>query len=169
MTLSAIQTEFSCADDYDPNSLPVSKALEHIDALVSPISGVERVAVRSALQRVLAEPIISPLAVPAHDNSAMDGYAVCSDDLPETGSKELQVIGEQICAQWPQARIAIHHRIGRLLDPRQKLGKGLGRLVGLAGFRVARMQMQDRRAGLGRRHSLVGDLVGRALGKLLPR
>ena len=93
MTLSAIQTEFSCADDYDPNSLPVSKALEHIDALVSPISGVERVAVRSALQRVLAEPIISPLAVPAHDNSAMDGYAVCSDDLPETGSKALQVIG----------------------------------------------------------------------------
>ena len=96
MTLSAIQTQFSCADDYDPNSLPVSKALERIDAIVKPINGVERVAVRTALSRVLAEPIISPIDVPAHNNSAMDGYAVRSEDLPDSGVKELTVIGSAL-------------------------------------------------------------------------
>jgi molybdopterin molybdotransferase len=37
--------------------------------------------VRSALGRVLARGIVSPINVPAHDNSAMDGYAVRGDDL----------------------------------------------------------------------------------------
>ena len=37
--------------------------------------------------------IISPISVPAHTNSAMDGYAVRSDDLPAEGVRELRVIG----------------------------------------------------------------------------
>jgi molybdopterin molybdotransferase len=57
------------------------------------VFGLERVAVRSALQRVLAEPIVSPLAVPAYNNSAMDGYAVRGADLPSSGVGELRVIG----------------------------------------------------------------------------
>jgi len=105
MTLSAIQTEFSCADDYDPNSLPVPKALERIDALIGPVSGVEKVALRAALQRVLAAPIVSPLAVPAHDNSAMDGYALRGDDLPSSGTRELRVIGTALAGAPFQARV----------------------------------------------------------------
>lgn len=93
MTLSAIQTQFSCADDYDPNSLPVTEALNRIDGVVQPISGTERVAIRNALYRVLAEDLISPMYVPAHNNSAMDGYAINGDDLPGQGSGELTVIG----------------------------------------------------------------------------
>ena len=70
----------SCMDDFDPSSLLVEQALERIHALAVPVSGTERVAVRETLGRVLAEPIHSPIDVPAHDNSAMDGYAVRAAD-----------------------------------------------------------------------------------------
>ena len=36
---------------------------------------VERVRLFDALDRVLAEDVVSPINVPSHDNSAMDGYA----------------------------------------------------------------------------------------------
>jgi hypothetical protein len=55
----------------------------------------------------------------------------------------------------------VHRRVGALLDARQEAGEGFGRLVRLAGLRVARMQMQDRRPGLGRRDRLRRDLVRR--------
>ena len=77
--------DLSCMDDFDPSSLLVEQALERIQALATPISGTERVAVRETLGRVLAEPVRSTIDVPAHDNSAMDGYAVRSDGIGETG------------------------------------------------------------------------------------
>ena len=73
--------EVSCADDYDPNSMPVDKARELISRFLSPLTSTERVNIRAAMGRVLAEEVISPLNVPAHDNSAMDGYAVRFSDL----------------------------------------------------------------------------------------
>ena len=66
-------TAASCADDYDPNSIPVDKARELIARFLKPVGVAERVHLRAALGRVLAEDLVSPLAVPAHDNSAMDG------------------------------------------------------------------------------------------------
>ena len=83
----------SCADDYDPNSMPVDKAREVIARFLSPVTAIERVHVRSALGRVLAEDVISPLDVPAHDNSAMDGYAVRHADIPGAGEVTLKVAG----------------------------------------------------------------------------
>jgi molybdopterin molybdotransferase len=83
----------SCADDYDPDSLPVAEALKRIDRVVKPTTGYERVALRSALGRVLSAPITSPIDVPAHTNSAMDGYAVRAADLPREGMGELTVVG----------------------------------------------------------------------------
>jgi molybdopterin molybdotransferase len=83
----------SCADDYDPNSMPVAKAREVIARFLKPVSVTERVHVRSALGRVLAEDVISPLDVPAHDNSAMDGYAVRHADLKSDGEATLKVAG----------------------------------------------------------------------------
>jgi molybdopterin molybdotransferase len=88
-TLRAI----SCADDYDPNSMPVDKAREVIARFLSPVTTLERVHVRAALGRVLAEDVISPLDVPAHDNSAMDGYAVRFADLRADGEVTLKVAG----------------------------------------------------------------------------
>jgi molybdopterin molybdotransferase len=85
--------EISCADDYDPNSIPVDKAREVIARFLSPVSTAERVHVRAALGRVLAADVISPLDVPAHDNSAMDGYAVRFADLKADGEVTLKVAG----------------------------------------------------------------------------
>ena len=79
--MTSILQALSCADNYDPNSLHVDRARELILDLLKPVSGHERVFVRQALDRVLAEDVISPIDVPTHDNSAMDGWAVRSCDL----------------------------------------------------------------------------------------
>jgi len=83
----------SCADDYDPNSMPVAKAREVIARFLHPVTATERLSVRAALGRVLAEDVVSPLNVPAHDNSAMDGYAVRFADLKGDGEVTLKVTG----------------------------------------------------------------------------
>ena len=85
--------ELSNASDYDPNSMPVEKARSHIRAFLTPVTAVERLNIRAALGRVLAEEVISPVNVPQHDNSAMDGYAVRFDDLKQDGEATLKVIG----------------------------------------------------------------------------
>ena len=87
--MTATIRELSCADDYDPNSMPVDKARDFISKVLTPITTTERVHIRAALGRVLAEDIISPLDVPGHDNSAMDGWAYRHSDTlshvhPET-------------------------------------------------------------------------------------
>lgn len=85
--------ELSCADDYDPNSMPVPKARELIARFLSPIGTMERVSVRAALGRVLAADVISPVDVPSNDNSAMDGYALRHADLKADGKATLKVTG----------------------------------------------------------------------------
>ena len=85
--------DLSCADDYDPNSMAVAKAREVIARFLEPVSAVERVHVRAGLGRILAQDVVSPLSVPAHDNSAMDGYAVRFSDLMRDGETTLKVIG----------------------------------------------------------------------------
>ena len=80
-------------DDYDPNSLPPDVAQAKILSSVQPISGIEKLALRSALNRTLAEDIHSTINVPSGTNSAMDGYAVIGSDIPAEGTAELRVIG----------------------------------------------------------------------------
>ena len=70
--------------------LPVDGALKRIAETVSPISDVEVVALRQALDRILAADVHSPIEVPNHTNSAMDGYALRFADLDKTS---LQMIG----------------------------------------------------------------------------
>ena len=99
MTQPKSLREASCADDYDPNSMPVPKARELIAGFLSPVAAVERVHVRSALGRVLASDIVSPIAVPGHDNSAMDGYAVRFADLKIDGETVLKRVGESFAGK----------------------------------------------------------------------
>jgi len=90
------QTDFiaaSCADDYDPDSMPVDKARHFIRAYLTPVDAQECVPLRTALGRVLAADILSPCNVPNHDNSAMDGYAICSADIPAEGTAALRIVG----------------------------------------------------------------------------
>ena len=60
--------DLAAASDYDPNSMPVDKAREHIRAFLSPVTAVERLHIRAALGRVLAEDVVSAVDVPQHDN-----------------------------------------------------------------------------------------------------
>ncbi len=83
----------SCADDYDPNSMPVAKARGFIHRFLEPVRGTLRVPVRSALGRVLAEDVVSPVDVPSHRNSAMDGWAVRGADLKPDAETTLEEIG----------------------------------------------------------------------------
>jgi len=68
-------------EGYDPDALHVDKARAAIRACLAPVRDVERVPVRAALGRVLAEDIVPAIDVPGHDNTAMDGYAVRFADL----------------------------------------------------------------------------------------
>ena len=82
-----------CSGPATHQSLTVDEARRIILDTVRPAGGWERVALRSALGRVLAEDIVAPCNVPAHDNSAMDGYAVRADDLATDAEARLQVVG----------------------------------------------------------------------------
>src|SRR3990172_10406538 len=95
----------SCADDYDPNSMPVVKARELIAQFLTPVSAIERLNIRAALERVLAEDVISPFDVPAHDNSAMDGYAVRCADLNADGEVTFKVAGAAFAGAPFQGRL----------------------------------------------------------------
>lgn len=91
--------EISCADDYDPNSMPVDKAREFIRAFLNPITESENLTIYSALNRISAEDIISPINVPGHDNSAMDGYAVRFSDLQKNSETVLEQVGTSLAGK----------------------------------------------------------------------
>ncbi len=85
----------SCCDDVpEAATLTVDKARQRIIDTVHPITSCEKLTLRNALNRVLAEDIISPMDVPGHTNSAMDGYALSGDDLPQSGEQIYQIIGK---------------------------------------------------------------------------
>lgn len=90
---ASIQHQPGCDSDHDPQSLPMDVAWQRILTDIEPVSGTEWVNVRQALGRILAESVCSPLDVPAHDNSAMDGYAVRGADLPATDTRDFRLIG----------------------------------------------------------------------------
>jgi molybdopterin molybdotransferase len=91
--MSSLQQTVSCIDGYDPDALPVETARAAIRSVITPVSANERVAVRASLGRVLGEDIVSTVNVPAHDNSAMDGWAVRASDLKPDGETTLREAG----------------------------------------------------------------------------
>jgi molybdopterin molybdotransferase len=99
MTEPKTLRELSCADDYDPNSMPVDKARALIRQFLTPVTAIERVHIRAALDRVLAEDVVSPFDVPGHDNSAMDGWAVRFADLAAEGETTLTRVGDSFAGK----------------------------------------------------------------------
>jgi molybdopterin molybdotransferase len=89
----AMTDNSSCISNAPEMALSAAEARDRMLAEVSPIRGREFVPVRSALGRILAADIIAPHDVPAHDNSAMDGYAICFDSLGSQGETPLVVVG----------------------------------------------------------------------------
>jgi molybdopterin molybdotransferase len=95
----SIDAVASCVDGYDPDALPVDAARAAIRACLAPVDGVERVATRSALGRVLAEDIVPTIDVPAHDNSAMDGWALRAADLQPGAETVLTEVGTALAGK----------------------------------------------------------------------
>ncbi len=71
----------ACCDTLSPAFLSVEQGREKILSLILPLAETESVAIQECYQRVLAREVFSPINVPAYRNSAMDGYALRSDDL----------------------------------------------------------------------------------------
>jgi molybdopterin molybdotransferase len=99
MTAQTLEQIASCVAGYDPNALPVAQAQEFIARLVPRVTAIESVALRSALGRVLARDVVSPIDVPSHDNSAMDGYALRGADLQANADTVLRVAGTGFAGQ----------------------------------------------------------------------
>ncbi|MFT5755945.1 MAG: molybdopterin molybdotransferase [Alteromonadaceae bacterium] len=64
-----------------PGLLTFEQAMAEMLAVIKPVTETEDVVLAQALGRVLAKNVISPVNVPPHDNSAMDGYAFAFESL----------------------------------------------------------------------------------------
>ena len=84
---------------YDPQALSADMVQAFLAKLVEPVSSVESVTVFEALGRVLAQDIISPISVPPHDNSAMDGYAFDGAQLGAAATVRLKVVGTALAGK----------------------------------------------------------------------
>jgi molybdopterin molybdotransferase len=84
---------------YDPQALPANEVLNFLDHLVAPVQDSEAVDIFAALGRITAQDVISPLNVPPHDNSAMDGFAFAGAQLSDTQSLSLKVVGTALAGK----------------------------------------------------------------------
>ncbi|MGL1303430.1 bifunctional molybdopterin-guanine dinucleotide biosynthesis adaptor protein MobB/molybdopterin molybdotransferase MoeA [Vibrio parahaemolyticus] len=75
------EKDAACCDTLSPAFLSVVQGQEKILSLVNTVSEIEACKIENAYGRVLAEHIMSPVNVPQYTNSAMDGYAIRSDDV----------------------------------------------------------------------------------------
>jgi molybdopterin molybdotransferase len=104
---------------YDPQALTADAVLAFLAHMVTPLTGAETVSLFQALDRVLAADVISPLSVPPHDNSAMDGYAFDGHDLP--AAQSLQVVGTALAGKaWSgqvQAGQCVKIMTGAIMPP----------------------------------------------------
>ena len=84
---------------YDPQALPANEVLNFLDHLVATVQDKESVNIFDALGRVTAQDVISPLNVPPHDNSAMDGFAFDGTPLNQTQVLSLKVVGTALAGK----------------------------------------------------------------------
>jgi molybdopterin molybdotransferase len=88
LTLSTLAS----MEDYDPNSMPVEQARQLIKQFLAPVTEYENIKIQDAFHRTLAADVLSPMNVPPHNYSSMDGYAVRHADLAGASNK-LKKIG----------------------------------------------------------------------------
>ncbi len=89
-TLDQIAAELQ---GYDPQALSADAVCAFLHELVEPVTGTDTVGIFEALGRVLAEDVVSPISVPPHDNSAMDGFALAGEALATAAPTSLRVVG----------------------------------------------------------------------------
>ncbi len=84
---------------YDPKALSAADVNAFLDRLVEPVAATEEVSIFDALGRVLARDVISPISVPPHDNSAMDGYAFAGAQLAAGQPLTLRAVGTALAGK----------------------------------------------------------------------
>lgn len=78
---------------YDPQAISAERVNDFLARLVEPVTATEELDVFNALGRVLAQDVVSPISVPPHDNSAMDGFVFDSTQLRPGEPLTLSVVG----------------------------------------------------------------------------
>ena len=91
---------------YDPKALSADAVGEFLSHLCAPVHAAESVPVIEALGRVLAHDIVSPISVPPHDNSAMDGFAFDGGELDAGGTVTLEIVGSAFAGKAWQGTVA---------------------------------------------------------------
>ena len=91
---------------YDPQALSASAVNEFLARLVTPVTDTQSLPLFEALDRVLAQEVISPVSVPPHDNSAMDGYAFAGAQLRPHEALTLQCVGTALAGKAWQGVVA---------------------------------------------------------------
>ncbi len=84
---------------YDPQALSATQVGEFLARLVTPLREAEDVGIFEALGRVLARDVVSPVSVPPHDNSAMDGYAFDGSQLASGAALVLTPVGTALAGK----------------------------------------------------------------------
>ena len=92
---------------YDPQALSAQDVLKFLSELVVRVTDTEEVDIFHALGRVVAKDVISPVNVPPHDNSAMDGFAFNGQQLSSYASLTLKVVGTALAGQAWQGPIGL--------------------------------------------------------------
>lgn len=87
---------------HDDRRLLHSEAIAILRARISPVTGLETVAIAEATGRILSDPAIALRPVPAHTNAAVDGYGFAHSDYDAVNGARLSVSG-RIAAGHPLA------------------------------------------------------------------
>ena len=77
-----------CGDLTPQGMLSVAEGRERILGHIVPLSQSQTVDLKTALGQIVAHDVLSPVNVPQHTNSAMDGYAIRGDDLDNEGNSD---------------------------------------------------------------------------------
>jgi molybdopterin molybdotransferase len=78
---------------YDPQALSANQVNAFLAQLVQPVREQETMPLMQAHGRILAQDVVSPINVPPHDNSAMDGYALRGAELTAGQASSFKVVG----------------------------------------------------------------------------
>jgi molybdopterin molybdotransferase len=99
MTTKTINQIAAELQGYDPQALSAAGVNEFLAKLVTPVAQTEAVGLFEALGRVLAQDVVSPISVPPHDNSAMDGFAFDGAQLAADAPLTLKVVGTALAGK----------------------------------------------------------------------
>ena len=85
------------ADDcffHDKDRMPHDEALAVLKSRVRPVVDIESIDLHLAQGRYLAESVLAPRDIPAHDNAAVDGYAFSHSAYDRQAGARLKIVGE---------------------------------------------------------------------------